>query len=310
MYDKRLDAVIAAARTGSFAKAGRALHISTPAVAKQVGTFEREYGLTLFDRSRGGVTPTRAGREFVEDARMMVRQCEGILRRARLHAASEHAAVRLGVSMLRPGRRILDLWQRDAGAHAGIRLELVSMPDDSESVNDVITHLGEDVDVVSTAFDAGYWDGTCETLALAREPLCVAVPRDHALARRARITLDDLEGARVRVLRRARGSNDTARDLLERRPAIEVIDIDHYDLDTFNDCAESGDLLVSKPMWADVHPQLVNVAVDWPEPVVMHYGLLYPIDASRQVRTFVSCIAELSGNAGETRSPRHVSSAD
>jgi len=26
-----------------------------------------------------------------------------------------------------------------------------------------------------------------------------------------------------------------------------LIDIDHYDLDTFNDCAESGDLLISKP---------------------------------------------------------------
>ena len=44
-----------------------------------------------------------------------------------------------------------------------------------------------------------------------------------------------------------RGANDTARDLLEQCPAIDLIDIDHYDLDTFNDCAESGDLLISKP---------------------------------------------------------------
>ncbi|MDW7545396.1 LysR family transcriptional regulator [Bifidobacterium longum] len=39
----------AAAQTGSFAKAGHRLHISTPAVAKQINTFEKEYGLTLFD---------------------------------------------------------------------------------------------------------------------------------------------------------------------------------------------------------------------------------------------------------------------
>lgn len=54
---------------------------------------------------------------------------------------------------LRPGRRILDLWQRDTGKHTDIRLELVSMPDDSEAINDIITHLGEDVDLISTAFD-------------------------------------------------------------------------------------------------------------------------------------------------------------
>ncbi|RSX56276.1 LysR family transcriptional regulator [Bifidobacterium samirii] len=306
MYDRRLDAVIAAAQTGSFAEAGRRLHISTPAVAKQIATFEREYGLLLFDRSRSGVTPTKAGREFIEDARMIVRQCEEIVRRARRRTAGDRASVRLGVSTLRPGRRILDLWQRDAGHHADIRLELVSMPDDSEGINDIITHLGEDVDLISTAFDDGYWDGTCNTLALDAEPLCVAVPRTHALARRARLTVDDLEGTRIRLLRRHRGANDTARDLLEREPSIELVDIDHYDLGTFNDCAESGDLLVSKPMWADVHPQLVNVAVDWPEPVVMRYGLLYPFDASPAVRAFVSCIAELSGCGGEPDSGRQA----
>lgn len=113
----------------------------------------------------------------------------------------------------------------------------------------------------------------------------MAVPRNHALTRHALLTLKDLEGTRIRILKRHRGANDTARDLLEQYPAIDLIDIDHYDLDTFNDCAESGDLLISKPMWAGIHPQLVNVAVDWPEPVVMHYGLLYPLDASPAIHT-------------------------
>lgn len=99
----------AAAQTGSFAKAGHRLHISTPAVAKQINTFEKEYGLTLFDRSRSGVQLTKAGKEFVEDAQMIVRQCEESLRRAQRRSTDGIATVRLGVSILRPGRRILDL---------------------------------------------------------------------------------------------------------------------------------------------------------------------------------------------------------
>lgn len=92
----------AAAQTGSFAKAGHRLHISTPAVAKQINTFEKEYGLTLFDRSRSGVQLTKAGKEFVEDAQVIVRQCEESLRRAQRRSTDGIATVRLGVSILYP----------------------------------------------------------------------------------------------------------------------------------------------------------------------------------------------------------------
>lgn len=301
MYDRRLDAVIAAAEAGSFAGAGRRLHLSTPALAKQINAFEAEYGLTLFSRSRTGVELTPAGREFVEDARPIMRQCEDAIRRARRRSGvgdDAWAPVRLGVSTLRPGRRVLDLWQRDAGRHADIRLELVSMPDDERTVNDVIDHLGETVDVVATAFDADHWRGIRGTLALGVESLCVAVPRDHALARRPFASLGDLEGARVRLMRRGRGGNDRAHDLLESHPAIELADIDHYDLGTFNDCARTGDLMISKPMWADVHPQLVNVPVDWGERVELSYGLLYPLYPEPQVAAFVDRLGRLAGVGG------------
>lgn len=79
---------------------------------------------------------------------MIVRQCEESLRRAQRRSTDGIATVRLGVPILHPGRRILDLWQRDAGKHTDIRLELVSMPDDSEAINDIVTHLGEDVDLI------------------------------------------------------------------------------------------------------------------------------------------------------------------
>lgn len=297
MYDRRLDALIAAAETGSFAAASRRLHISTPALAKQVNTFEREYGVRVFDRSRSGVTPTAAGLGFIEDARMIIRQSNEIIARMRRHAHADVPPVRLGISMLRSARRILDLWQ--GGADPGIRLELVSMPDDDVPIDEIIARLGEDIDAVATAFAPDHWNGVCGTLPIADEPLCLAVPRRHPLSRRPIIPLADLGGrdgarTRIRILRRYGGTDDIARDLLERLPGVELVDIDHYDLNLFNECAETGDLLISKPMWAGVHPQLVNVPVDWPQPVGMRYGLLYPADPEPQVRRFVARVAELA----------------
>ena len=78
-------------------------------------------------------------------------------------------------------------------------------------------------------------------------------------------------------------------------PSVGLVDIDHYDLSTFNDCAQSGDLLISKPMWAGVHPQLVNVPVDWGERVSLSYGLLYPLRPQPQVCAFVERIGRLAG---------------
>ncbi|RSX54066.1 LysR family transcriptional regulator [Bifidobacterium goeldii] len=292
MYDRRLDAVIAAADTGSFAQAARRLHISTPAVAKQITTFEKEYGLTIFERSRAGVAPTRAGAEFLEDARALVRESNEIIDRARHRMHPDAAPVRLGISILRPARFILDLWQRSG--QPGIRLELVSMPDNNISVEDIIAHLGEDIDVIATAFVPDHWTGICGTLPLSYEPLCLAIPRGNPLSRRAKLTIDDLTGERIRILPRGNGTDDIARDLLERNPGVTLVDIDQYDLDLFNDSAESGDLLISKPMWDSVHPQLVNVPVDWPEPVGMQYGLLYPLSPTAQVAAFVERISELN----------------
>lgn len=294
MYDKRLDAVIAAADTGSFARAGRELHISTPALAKQINTFEKEYGLKLFSRSRSGVELTPQGRDFVADARDIMHQCREIIDRTQRRSVSDAAPVRLGVSVLRSGRRILDLWQKDAGKHPEIRLELVSLADDTTTINTIIAHLGQDIDMVSTAFDADYWSQYCGTLVLDHEPLCIAVPREHPLARLPRITLDDLAGTRIHIIAQHHGGDETARRLLSQHADIELIDIDHYGLNTFNECAQAGDLLISKPMWADVHPQLVNVPVDWPEPVGLSYGLLYPLDPSPAIAAFIERIRELA----------------
>ena len=61
MYDRRLEAISAAAELGSFSRAAAKLRVSTPALVKQVSGFEAEFGITLFERSHSGVKVTPAG---------------------------------------------------------------------------------------------------------------------------------------------------------------------------------------------------------------------------------------------------------
>lgn len=77
VYDRRLEAISAAAELGSFSRAAAKLRVSTPALVKQVSGFEAEFGITLFERSHSGVKVTPAGALLVDDARSIMRQSEG-----------------------------------------------------------------------------------------------------------------------------------------------------------------------------------------------------------------------------------------
>ena len=93
MYDRRLEAISAAAELGSFSRAAAKLRVSTPALVKQVSGFEAEFGITLFERSHSGVKVTPAGALLVDDARSIMRQSEDALRRA-LYLMADAAGVK------------------------------------------------------------------------------------------------------------------------------------------------------------------------------------------------------------------------
>src|SRR2546430_15043185 len=55
---------------GSFLKASVRLHVAQPALGHQMSTLEEELGVRLLLRSNKGVTPTSAGKTFLEHAKL------------------------------------------------------------------------------------------------------------------------------------------------------------------------------------------------------------------------------------------------
>lgn len=299
MYDRRLDAILAAAELGSFGRAAARLHLSTPALIKQVNGFEQEHHLALFARSRSGVTLTAAGASLVADAYDIIQDSQRALRRAQRLAGSG-SSIRLGVSLLRPATALLDLWPRIAASMAShvppIRLELVQLSDESDAPDGFLRELdrlGDAVDVVVTGFSRSDWHHPCQAVQLAEYRLCMGVPLTNPLANRARLTPDDLNGQRVHLP--ASGSNDVmdqARATLASHPGITLVDLPQYDFAAFNACAQSGDLLLAKSFWTSVHPSIRLIPMDWD--IAVPYGLLYPEHPSPVVRDFADAVAKLA----------------
>jgi DNA-binding transcriptional LysR family regulator len=60
-----LETFVSIARRGGFARAAESLHRSQPAISRRVEMLEQQLGSPLFERVRGGVILTEAGRTLL-----------------------------------------------------------------------------------------------------------------------------------------------------------------------------------------------------------------------------------------------------
>lgn len=65
MTIQRLEYLLAIVKHGSITKAANKLFVSQPALSKAIQQLEKEYNITIFNRSNHGVELTQAGRSFV-----------------------------------------------------------------------------------------------------------------------------------------------------------------------------------------------------------------------------------------------------
>ena len=73
---EQLETVVAIAEEGALVRAARRLHISQPPLTRKLRALEEELGTELFERRASGMTPTPAGRLFVERARAILASVE------------------------------------------------------------------------------------------------------------------------------------------------------------------------------------------------------------------------------------------
>ena len=294
MFNPQLTAFVRVADLGSFNKAAETLFISPTAVMKQVNALETHLGLTLFVRGRRGVTLTPEGQVIYRYARRMFEESAQAIREAR--AAADFAATTfcVGTSILNPCKPFMDLWDRLSGQFPGYQLHIVPFEDDHEGILNEIGALGVKFDFLIGACDSRQWLDRCRFLPLGEYHHCIAVPRDHPLAGHKRLTIRDLYGQTLMMVRRGDSpSVDRVRDEIERHPAIRIEDTPQfYDLEVFNRCVQTRQPLLTLDCWADVHPSLVTLPVDWD--FTIPYGLLYQLDPVPDVARLVELAKALA----------------
>jgi len=94
---RHLTHILAVARTRSFTRAAEELCLTQPALSRSIAAFEDGFGVVLFDRGRGGVTPTAVGNLVVQQAEALVRSARGFDLNLRLYASGDAGQLCIGM---------------------------------------------------------------------------------------------------------------------------------------------------------------------------------------------------------------------
>lgn len=294
MYNHQLDAFIKAADNGSFAKAAEALYISPPALIQQINLLEERCGFKLFDRSNCGVSLTPAGRSLYSDALSLVHLSEEALNKARALARSSETTVRIATSLLYKCRLLPEIWARINEQCPELKIEILPMTEYGRR-EDTFSELGNRYDMFEGIYGSIGWKGLCSFLELGRTPICCAVPKNHRFADAKKLTMQDLNGEHIIMpIKGVSEEMDAFRaHILSEHPTVQIVDSKYYGIDTFALCEIERYILITHPIYADIHTDLITIPLE--TKYTLPYGLIYANEPTTATRRFIEIVRSIQG---------------
>jgi DNA-binding transcriptional LysR family regulator len=218
---RNLRFAVAAADHGSFRQAADALAVRQSTLSRSIKQFEHLLGVSLFERSSGGVTPTLAGRSILRLARTILEEFETLIATGRSSGSGKAGRLAIGFcTSLTAGNlraTLLEFKQRTPQIELSIveRTRTLLAAALRNGVIDILILTGNTPLLKS------------KTKCLWSERVFVVLPKDHSLAAREVVYWTDL------------------RD--------EIIILSEYD-----PCSELEDLLVSKLVSPSDRPKIIR----------------------------------------------------
>ena len=291
MYNPQLETFLCVAEAGSFNRAAERLYISPPAVIKQINLLEESLDLQLFVRTHRGLILTEAGKSLYQDTKYIIHYCKDSVTRAKNAMQKSENVIRIGTSPMTPAQVLVDLWPKLQDYCPDTKFRLVPFDNTPENAREILANLGQNIDVVAGIFDETMLElRQCAGLELSKEPICCAVSVHHRLAQKESLTISDLYGENLMLMRRNWSHHvDLLRDdIWKNHPQIHIVDFDFYDVAAFNQCENNNCVLMAVENWRYVHPLLKILRVDWD--YTIPFGLLHAPKPSAVVKQFLKAV--------------------
>jgi len=176
---------LAVAEELHFGRAARGLHMTQPPLTQGIAQLERLLGARLFERTKRSVRLTAAGEALLPQVRELLARARALPAQARAAAGGELGRLRIAfVSTV--GFALLPQWLRAFRArHPQVQMELIEATGDVQ----VEALARGEIDAGFMLHSPDFAPAGLPHLRVAREPLVLALPEAHPLARAVRLSL-------------------------------------------------------------------------------------------------------------------------
>ncbi|HYG59084.1 MAG TPA: LysR family transcriptional regulator [Symbiobacteriaceae bacterium] len=194
-----LQTLCAVAESGSLSRAAEALHLTQPAVTRQIKALEQELGAVLINRTPHGVGLTPAGAAVLAHARQALAAVEACRRAAREAAPEGAGQLRVAAGHMIMQFLLPPVLATFRAAHPEVQVELHT--GHYQECIDWLTGYQADLVLISTTV-AG---SGLKSSPLLKDPVVAVTPAGAPLGGGAAVNLTDLAGLVVLALPRQAG---------------------------------------------------------------------------------------------------------
>ncbi len=178
------------AELGSMRKAAESLNVTQPAASAMLKEVESQLGITLFARSRSGMTPSDEARALLPRIRIVLNEIDALAEGLR-DPLGHRPLVRLG-TVPHAHLGILQGLAAHCAKVGGFRLRLQDGPSPVLLDKLLAGELDALVGRLPTASGSGTFPASVRHRKLYEEPMCIASGVNHRLVKAHRVAPDDL----------------------------------------------------------------------------------------------------------------------
>jgi DNA-binding transcriptional LysR family regulator len=282
MYNRQLNTFLKVAEHGSFNRAAESLYVSPSAVIQQINGLERDLGIKLFLRSRHGLRLTAAGEYLAAEVPEFIQRSDQIRERL-LELDNQKPCIVVGTTMEEKCRLLYDLWILFTPGNTRYDIRLEVAIDRKE--------MPRQAQLVESIQDGAPWQKDWQFLEFFRSPLRCGVVKEHPLAGRRLITLQDLrENGIVYIDRSASGESECLREVLKREQ-IPFESRPEWTGSLIWECSIQKRILVVPSCWNDILVDLLLIPCELDVPVP--YGFFYRDPPSAPLAEFLDFVRDI-----------------
>ena len=231
---KQLQYFAAVAEYGSFRQAAFRLGITQPTLSNQIAIMEKALKIHLFERTRKGINTTPQGRELLLSARRVLEEAQGFLSQSAILSGGGIGTFRLGVTPTLGPYLLPHILTPIHNKYSDLKLYVrENAPSELET-----GLINGQHDLILTTLPI--MSSELVVAPLFREPIKLALARDHRLADRLTINREDLLGEPVLTISEHHLFHRQITELCERVGAHVLRDYEETSLDTLRQMVVMG----------------------------------------------------------------------